>query len=126
MTRAAEAPRAFTADDYASRMARVLEQAREASLDGVAVAPGPDLVWLTGVRPAAITARPSQLVLSPGTPFATLIPVLERPNADRAARHRHSACGTGLMSRIATKPRRLSDAGGQRLNHTNHHRRVVG
>ena len=57
MVAEADAPREFTADDYASRMARVVDQALEAGLDGVVVAPGPDLVWLTGYQPTAITER---------------------------------------------------------------------
>ena len=38
------------------------------------VTPGPDLVWLTGYRPTAITERLPMLVLSPGKepPFWSL------------------------------------------------------
>jgi Xaa-Pro aminopeptidase len=84
VTSAVERPRAFTADDYASRMARVVEQSVEAGLDGVVVAPGPDLVWLTGYQPTAITERLTLLVLAPGTPPTLLVPVLERPDAEAA------------------------------------------
>ena len=42
---------AFTADDYAARMARAARSAEDAGLAGVLVAPGPDLVWLTGYVP---------------------------------------------------------------------------
>jgi Xaa-Pro aminopeptidase len=76
--------RTFTADDYASRMARVAEQAAEAGLDGIVVAPGPDLVWLTGYQPTAITERLTMLVLAPGTQPTLLVPVLERPDAEAA------------------------------------------
>ena len=62
---AASPPRAFTAEDYSARMERVVAQAVDAGLDGVVVAPGPDLVWLTGYRPTAITERLTMLVLSP-------------------------------------------------------------
>jgi len=41
-------PVPFTSQDYATRMARVVDEALEVGLDGVIVAPGPDLVWLTG------------------------------------------------------------------------------
>jgi hypothetical protein len=47
----------FTAGEYAARMVRVVDDAVEQGLDGVVVAPGPDLVWLTGYRPTAITER---------------------------------------------------------------------
>ncbi len=46
-------------------MTRVVDQAQAAGLDGVVVAPGPDLVWLTGYQPPAITERLTMLVLSP-------------------------------------------------------------
>ena len=58
-------PVPFTKDDYAARMVRVTHDAVQAGLAGVIVAPGPDLVWLTGYRPTAITERLSMLVLSP-------------------------------------------------------------
>jgi D-alanyl-D-alanine dipeptidase len=77
-------PRAFTAEDYASRMARVVEQAVEVGLDGVLMAPGPDLVWLTGYQPTAITERLTILVLSPHTTPTLLVPALERPDAEAA------------------------------------------
>ena len=38
-------PVPFTADDYVARMARVVDEATEVGLDGVIVAPGPDLTW---------------------------------------------------------------------------------
>lgn len=75
----------FTADDYAARMARATEAARSAGLAGVLVAPGPDLVWLTGYRPTAITERLTLLVLTPGREPTLVVPVLERPDAAAAA-----------------------------------------
>ena len=51
MAASAEAPREFTAEDFASRVARAVEQAPEAGLDRVVVAPAPDLGWLTGHQP---------------------------------------------------------------------------
>ena len=60
-------PPPFTADDYAARMERVVTDAVEAGLDGgILVTPGPDLVWLTGYQPTAITERLTVLVLRPG------------------------------------------------------------
>ncbi|GAB1515259.1 hypothetical protein JCM33774_73020 [Actinophytocola sp. KF-1] len=77
-------PRPFTADDYAARMARTTRAAEAAGLDGVLVAPGPDLVWLTGYEPTAITERLTLLVLTPGVRPTLLVPTLERPDAEAA------------------------------------------
>ena len=59
-------PAAFTNDDFAARMRRVVSAAIERGLAGVIVTPGPDLVWLIGYRPTAITERLTMLVLSSG------------------------------------------------------------
>jgi Xaa-Pro aminopeptidase len=75
---------AFTVEDYRERMARVGRTAGEAGLAGVVVTPGPDLVWLTGYRPTAITERLTVLVLRPDADPAMLVPVLERPDAEAA------------------------------------------
>ena len=75
---------AFTVDDYRERMARVARTAAEAGLAGVAVTPGPDLVWLTGYRPTAVTERLTLLVLRPDADPALLVPVLERPDVEAA------------------------------------------
>jgi Xaa-Pro aminopeptidase len=77
-------PVPFTSDDYAARMARVIDDALAAGLDGVIVTPGPDLVWLTGYRPTAITERLTMLALAPDTRPTLLVPVLERPDAEAA------------------------------------------
>ena len=74
----------FTADDYAARMARVTADARSVGLDGVLVTPGPDLVWLTGYQPTAITERMSMLFLSGEQEPTLLVPTLERPDAEAA------------------------------------------
>ena len=74
-------PVPFTSDDYRARMARAVEQAEAAGLDGVVVAPGADLVWLSGYRPTAITERLTLLVLAPELPPTLVVPVLERPDA---------------------------------------------
>ena len=76
-------PPAFTSEDYRARMDRVLRSAAEAGLAGVVVTPGPDLVWLTGYRPA-ITERLTMLVLRPEQEPTLLVPVLERPDAQSA------------------------------------------
>ncbi|MDX3531490.1 aminopeptidase P family N-terminal domain-containing protein, partial [Streptomyces sp. ID05-39B] len=58
---------AATPDDYAERMARAAREAVAAGLSGVLVTPGPDLFWLCGYRPTAITERLTLLVLTPET-----------------------------------------------------------
>ena len=77
-------PSPFTADDYLARGRRVVAAAREAGLAGVLVTPGPDLVWLTGYRPTAITERLTVLVLAPDEEPTLLVPALERPDAEAA------------------------------------------
>src|SRR5215211_6849638 len=79
------APAPFTSDDYAARMSRAVDAARAVGLAGVLVAPGPDLVWLTGYRPTAITERLSLLVLTPDGQPTLVVPALERPDAEAAA-----------------------------------------
>lgn len=78
-------PAPFTADDYAARMDRAARAAADAGLAGLLVTPGPDLTWLTGYQPTAITERLTLLVLAPGRPPTLLVPTLERPDAESAA-----------------------------------------
>jgi Xaa-Pro aminopeptidase len=78
------APAPFTTDDYAVRMDRVAREATRIGLDGVVVGPGPDLEWLTGYRPTAITERLTALVLLPDHRPTLVVPVLERPDAEGA------------------------------------------
>lgn len=77
------APTAFTSDDYAARMAHVVNDAVEVGLSGVVVTPGPDLLWLTGYRPP-INERLTMLVLSPDQEPTLLVPLLERRDAEEA------------------------------------------
>ena len=81
----AQAPPAFTSDDYLARARRVVAAATERGLSGVLVTPGPDLVWLTGYSPTAITERLTMLVLTPDQAPVLLVPTLERPDAEAAA-----------------------------------------
>jgi Xaa-Pro aminopeptidase len=74
----------FTTEDYAARMARVVEDGRSAGFDGVLVTPGPDLVWLTGYQPTAITERLTMLLLTTSGEPTLLVPTLERPDAEGA------------------------------------------
>ncbi len=57
-------PSTFTAEEYAARMSCVVGGALEQGFGGVVVAPGTDLVWLTGDRPTAITERLTILILA--------------------------------------------------------------
>lgn len=77
-------PTPFTAEDYAARMRRVVADATDAGLDGLLITPGPDLVWLTGYQPTAITERLTLLVLAPDQQPTLLVPTLERPDAEGA------------------------------------------
>ncbi|WP_406408112.1 aminopeptidase P family protein [Streptomyces halstedii] len=77
-------PVPFTADDYRARMARAAGAADAAGLAGVLVAPGPDLVHLTGYRPTAATERLTLLVLRAGHDPVLVVPALEAADAERA------------------------------------------
>ncbi|MFF4965949.1 aminopeptidase P family protein [Streptomyces sp. NPDC003674] len=77
-------PVPFTADDYRARMERAARSAADAGLAGLLVAPGPDMVWLTGYTPTAVTERLTVLVLTPGRDPVLVVPTLEAPDAERA------------------------------------------
>ncbi|WP_405484841.1 M24 family metallopeptidase [Streptomyces sp. NBC_00009] len=77
-------PAPFTADDYKARMERAARSAADAGLAGVLVAPGPDMVWLTGYSPTADTERLTMLVLAPGHDPVLVVPTLEAPDAAKA------------------------------------------
>ncbi|MEU3524077.1 aminopeptidase P family protein [Streptomyces sp. NPDC038707] len=77
-------PAPFTAADYRARMERAVRSAAGAGLAGLLVAPGPDLVWLTGYTPTAITERLTVLVLAPGRDPVLVVPTLEAPDAEQA------------------------------------------
>ncbi|MEU3255497.1 aminopeptidase P family protein [Streptomyces sp. NPDC006997] len=79
------APAPFTADTYRARMERAARAAADVGLAGLLVAPGPDLVWLTGYAPPAVTERLTLLVLAAGRTPTLVVPTLEAPDAARAA-----------------------------------------
>ncbi len=81
---AVQTPPPFTVDDYLARARRVVAAASERGLSGVLVTPGPDLVWLTGYQPTAITERLTVLVLAPDQEPTLVVPTLERPDAEAA------------------------------------------
>jgi Xaa-Pro aminopeptidase len=87
------APPPFTNEDFAARMRRVVSAGAQKGLAGVIVTPGPDLVWLIGYQPTAITERLTMLVLSTDNEPKLLVPILERPDAEAAA-------GAGSISLI--------------------------
>ncbi|MFD5252760.1 M24 family metallopeptidase [Streptomyces bobili] len=78
-------PAHFTADDYRARMERAVRAAGDAGLAGLLVAPGPDLVWLTGYAPPAATERLTLLLLTPDRDPVLVVPALEAPDAAAAA-----------------------------------------
>jgi D-alanyl-D-alanine dipeptidase len=80
----AATPAPFTADDYAARMARAAAAATQAGLAGVLITPGPDLVWISGYQPTAITERLTLLVLAAGSEPTLVVPALEQPDAAKA------------------------------------------
>ncbi|ANP50236.1 Xaa-Pro aminopeptidase [Streptomyces griseochromogenes] len=80
-----DTPAPFTADDYRARMERAARSAADAGLAGLLVAPGPDMVWLTGYTPTAVTERLTVLVLAPGLDPVLVVPTLEAPDAEHAA-----------------------------------------
>jgi D-alanyl-D-alanine dipeptidase len=77
-------PPPFTADDFAQRLRRGAETAGRAGLDGLLVTPGPDLLYLTGYAPVAITERITMLVVPADGEPRLLVPKLERPDAEAA------------------------------------------
>ncbi|MFJ8332577.1 M24 family metallopeptidase [Streptomyces sp. NPDC094437] len=77
-------PTSFTVDDYRARMERAVRAAADAGLAGLLVAPGPDLVWLTGYTPPAATERLTLLVLTADRPPVLVVPTLEAPDAAHA------------------------------------------
>ncbi|MEB8339228.1 aminopeptidase P family protein [Streptomyces endophyticus] len=78
-------PAPFTAADYKARMDRAAQSAAAAGLAGVLVAPGPDLVWLTGYHVPADTERLTLLVLAADQEPTLVVPTLEAPDAAKAA-----------------------------------------
>lgn len=77
--------REFTAQDFAARIDRAAAQARDAGLAGVLVTPGPDMTYFTGYTPTAMTERITLLVVPADGEASIVVPVLERPDLDRAA-----------------------------------------
>jgi D-alanyl-D-alanine dipeptidase len=67
-----------------ARMERARRAALDAGLDGLLIAPGPDLVYLTGYTPTAVTERLTLLVLTADGEPTLVVPRLERVDAEQA------------------------------------------
>jgi Xaa-Pro aminopeptidase len=74
----------FSAQDFAARMERAARSAADAGLAGALVTPGPDLLYLTGYAPVAVTERITMLVLPVEKDPTMIVPRLERPDAENA------------------------------------------
>src|SRR5436190_4769799 len=70
--------------DHASRLARAAAETERAGLDGLLIAPGPDLDYLMGYHPPPLE-RFIALAVRPGADPVLLVPELERPGADASA-----------------------------------------
>jgi D-alanyl-D-alanine dipeptidase len=79
-----EEPVPFTIDDFAARLRRAAAAAAAEGLDGLLVTPGPDLLYLTGYAPVAITERLTLLVVPVDGDPSMVVPKLERPDAEEA------------------------------------------
>ena len=84
MTTQATAPEPFTTEDFARRIARAADHARDAGLAGLLVTPGPDLVYFTGYSPIVIAERITLLAINVARDPAMTVPTLERSDAAAA------------------------------------------
>ena len=73
----------MNASRYAGRRANAMMAVERAGLDGLLVAPGPDLAYLMGHAPPPLE-RLTMLVLVPGRDPILVVPSLERPLAEIA------------------------------------------
>jgi Xaa-Pro aminopeptidase len=78
------APAPFTAADFSARLQRAARSADAAGLSGLLLTPGPDLLYLSGYAPVAITERITMLVVPVGDEPTIIVPRLERPDAEES------------------------------------------
>ena len=71
-------PAPFTAEDFTARLRRAAQSAEAAGLTGLLLTPGPDLLYLTGYAPVAITERITLLVVPVDGDPTMIVPKLER------------------------------------------------
>jgi D-alanyl-D-alanine dipeptidase len=83
-TRPAGGPRPFTGNDFAARLERAARAAADAGLTGILVTPGPDLLYMTGYTPIAVTERITILVIDSDAEPSMIVPRLERADAENA------------------------------------------
>ena len=69
--------------DHPARLARTALMAGSNGVDALVVAPGPDLVYLTGYDPPPLE-RLTALVVRPDADAVLIVPTLERPRAEEA------------------------------------------
>ncbi len=77
--------RAFTAEDYAARLARGSKHAKDSGLDGLLIAPGPDLAYFIDYLPVAVTERITLLVIPADGQATMVVPILEHDSAATAS-----------------------------------------
>ncbi|MFB9316198.1 aminopeptidase P family protein [Cryptosporangium minutisporangium] len=65
-------------------MARAARAAGEAGFRGILATPGPDLLYLTGYAPVAVTERLTLLIVPADGDPTLIVPTLERPDAEAA------------------------------------------
>ena len=81
--------------DHAGRLRRAAEGASSTGIDALVVAPGPDLVYLSGYD-APPLERLTALVVRPGADPVMVVPKLERPRAEDS--------GAGLVAELVDWP----------------------
>lgn len=74
----------MSASRYADRRAKAMAAVERAGLDGLLVAPGPDLAYLIGHAPPPLE-RLTMLVMAAGRDPLLVVPELERPLAEMAS-----------------------------------------
>jgi Xaa-Pro aminopeptidase len=72
-----------SSEDFARRMARATEQAADAGLTGLLIAPGPDLAYFTGYSPM-ISERLTLAAIQAGRDPVMIVPSFERAGAEAA------------------------------------------
>jgi Xaa-Pro aminopeptidase len=77
---AASTPATPVAHDHAGRIRRAAAAAGDLGVDAVVIAPGPDLIYLTGHNPPPLE-RLTALLLRPGDDPVFMVPQLEEPGA---------------------------------------------
>jgi Xaa-Pro aminopeptidase len=116
-------PAPFTAEDFAARLQRAAAAAEAAGLTGLLLTPGPDLLYLTGYAPVAITERITMLVVPVDGEPTMIVPRLERPGMCFSIEP-----GIYLPGRFGVRIEDIVTVtvdGGRRLNRTPHEMAIV-